>query len=800
MGTRDNKSGIETNIFPLINLENLTSKYKLCLVKGLNQGKDRNKDEIYKKVNSLVTKLSYKLQNPVTSIEENDEFFLVVRDDVNGLPEHIDVVRTRLHLMPSDEVFELDYTKRNPNNDRICLKFLQFILRKPLENDGRLWSPNSGRPFFDLRPYPISDRILQYRGFKPKVVVTHDGGLGICVDLTHKYTDINPLPTYLTREQFNKNIGRRFIYHFGHKWYEIKAEYHDEFDVSKATIDTGNGLVTLIDYIYSETDKPFPEELSNLPKDASVFGYYNNRGETRAAPTALCYQVFGSYDREMRKHHHKSKLPPHIRRKLILEYVNKHLKKLRFGDTSLKVSEKPLIAPAKKFFVPDFEFGNSQILSVKGTIDSRHASLDNLGATRLSMLKDGPGFYDNKPLGHHYLVLPFTVYNSYGDKFKKDLQYAVDKFFPQDNGYDPEIIFYDDRGEKIWVEQAAAIKQAVEKKCKKPGFAIVMIHHTEDRKLRDEDILAAAVMKELRKFDVFGSIIHTKFTQNCYQSFREQTGKLQYNVRTSMRNKLSGYLQGVALNKVLLNDLRTPFRLATKLHTDLTIGIDVKNNTVGFVIVGNKGANVRFESDVDQSEKEKLSFKRMKKCFRKILLDELEFAEDMLITLTVHRDGKFHQSEIYAIEAVIREQKQIGVLRDDFKITFLEIHKNSEVPLRLFDVITKDDGKDETWNPQVGYYYKANDQNGYICSTGRAFPRSGTVNPLHIKYIKGEMEFEKCLEDIYFLTTLTWTNPRDCLREPITVKLTDLYLSEEAGEYNENQLADAVEIFKEVRV
>lgn len=793
-------SGIETNIFPLLNLERLSSKYKLCLIKGLNQGKNRNKDEIYRKVNSLVTKMSYQLQIPVTSVEEKDEFFLAVRDDVKDLPDFVDVVRTRLHLEQSDEVFELDYSKRDPNNDRICIKFLQFLLRKPLERDRRLWSPNSGRPFFELEPFQVSEKIVRYTGFKPKVIVTHDGGLGLCVDVTHKYTAANPLPVYISRQQFNKFIGRRFIYHFGHKWYEVRAEYHEEYNVSKATIDTENGLVTLIDFIYSQTEKPFPEELLNLPTDAAVFGYYNNRGETRAAPAALCYQVFGPHDWEMKKYHHESILPPHERRNAIRRYVEKHLKNLRFGDTSLKISNEPLLAPAKKFVVPDLEFANSQILSVRGTKNARHASLDNFGETRLSMLKDGPGFYDSQPLGHHYLILPFTVYNSYGDKFKKDLQKTVDKLFPQENSYNPEVIFYDDRGEKIWCVQAAAIKEAVKKKCKKPGFAVVMIHKTEDQKLRDEDILAAAVMKELRQFEIYGSIIHTKFTRNCYKTFRGKNGNLQCQVRGSMQNKLSGYLQGVAINKVLLNDFRTPFRLSTKLHADLTIGVDVKNNTAGFVIVGKRGANVWFEFDFEQSEKEKISFKRMKKCFRKILRNELDFAEDVIINLVIHRDGKFHQCEIDAIEEIIREFKQIGLLPDDFKVTFLEIHKKSEVPFRLFDVFKQDRGKDKTWNPQVGYFYIANQQNGYVCSTGRAFPRKGTVNPLHVKYIKGEIDFEICLEDVYYLTILTWTNPRDCSREPITIKLTDRHLFEEAGEYNANQLADAEQLFSEVVV
>lgn len=793
-------SGIETNIFPLLNLESLSSKYKLYNIKGLNQGTQTNKDESYKRVNSLVTRLSYLLQIPVTYIKEGNQFFLVVRDDAEDLPEWIDVVRTRLYLEQLNETFDLNYAERTPNNDRICIKFLQFLLREPLGRDSRLWSPGAGRPFFDLAAYPLNDKILQHTGFKPRVVVTHDGGIGICVDITHKHTSKNPLPTYLSRREFSRLVNRHFIYHFGYKWYQIKAEYLDQLNVSQSTIDTEKGLVTTIDFIYANTEKPFPKDLLNLPTDAAVIGYHNNRGGERKAPAALCYQVFGPQDRIMKKHHRESILQPGERRNLIHRYVDEHLKDLRFGDTDLKVSSKPLTVQARKFVVPDFEYADSHVLSVRGTKGAQHVSLDNLGATRAALLKDGPGFFDSRPLDYHYLVIPYTVANSYGEKFTEDLKAMVDRLFPQESGFNPQIVIYDDRGEKIWVEQAAAIKVAVKKHCQKEGFAVVMIHTTEDRKLRDEDTLAAAVMKELHELKIFSTVIHTSFTKNCYKFGRGKDGKPYCKVRDNQRNRLAGYVQGVALNKILLNNFRTPFRLATKLHADLTIGIDVKNHTAGFVIVGKRGESVRFDWDFLQADKEKISFKRMKNRFKKILNEEMDYSQDILENIAVQRDGKFFEDEIAAIEEAVSEMKQLGILPQDLKITFLEIHKKSEAPFRFFEVNKQDYGRDHVWNPQVGYYYISSEQNGYVCSTGRAFRRKGTVNPLHVKYVKGELEFEKCLEDIYFLTTLTWTNPRDCSREPITIRLTDRYLNEEAGEYSKNDLIDAFEALKEVSV
>ena len=49
---------------------------------------------------------------------------------------------------------------------------------------------------------------------------------------------------------------------------------------------------------------------------------------------------------------------------------------------------------------------------------------------------------------------------------------------------------------------------------------------------------------------------------------------------------------------MLLTNEKWPFVLATPLHADLTVGIDVKQNTAGFTVVGRLGNNVRREGHV----------------------------------------------------------------------------------------------------------------------------------------------------------------------------------------------------------
>jgi hypothetical protein len=56
----------------------------------------------------------------------------------------------------------------------------------------------------------------------------------------------------------------------------------------------------------------------------------------------------------------------------------------------------------------------------------------------------------------------------------------------------------------------------------------------------------------------------------------------------------------------------------------------------------------------------------------------------------------------------------------------------------------------------------------------------------------------KYLEDLYALTTLAWTQPGDGTRYPITIKINDLILSSEAGEYDTDVLEFAALSAEEV--
>ena len=144
------------------------------------------------------------------------------------------------------------------------------------------------------------------------------------------------------------------------------------------------------------------------------------------------------------------------------------------------------------------------------------------------------------------------------------------------------------------VRQGREILRAVQEHCTKPGYAVVMTTTSMTGASAARIRLAALVLRELReKFDLASAVMHSAMGQECYYLENSRNGQPQYKVRSDRRGKFDGYLRNVALNKVLSTNERWPFVLATPLHADVIVGIDVKHHTAGFTVVGKHGSQVR---------------------------------------------------------------------------------------------------------------------------------------------------------------------------------------------------------------
>ena len=782
-------AGLETNVYPILNLNELSARYRLYKIRGLRKG-----GEYYQNRQEIGKKMSIKHQTPATVVDIDETPHLVLRDDVTAVPKKMSLVRGIAYFDRLDNVFPLDFTKRDPVIDTICLRFLRFAIQNALNSRRELWQPGRGRPFFERTPQ-ISDDVAIFSGFSVRPVIAPNGGIGLCVDCTSKFVSKRPLPMKMTADTFRRYRQQHFIYHFGVDWYDVRLDDLADVNVSEDTVSTDTGQVPLINYIIQRVRKPIPPELASLPHDASVAYYMNNSGETRAVPTGLCYQVLDTRHRNVQRYQNKVTLSPMERHQRIQKYVEQLLMRLRFGNdgTIIRVSKTSVRIPQRMFQIPDYEFGNGYKLSVRSSPDADRVSLGQIGRKRRDLLQDrNAGFYRSDPLDQpQYLVLPESVYESWGRQYVDDLRQAVSKLFPHSSDtllgkpYKPEIVTYSDFKPRTFVDQGKAILETVRERNPRTGCALVMVHHVKDKKIREHDELSAMVVNRLfKEFGIRAAVNHSRMGSECYELV---DGDSNYRIRQDKYRKLLPYLTNVALNKILLVNERWPFVLGTPLHADITVGIDVKGNTAGFTLVNRRG-NIIHPYCKPSRQKEKLTTEQVSHEFARLVRREAQAIESLARNIVVHRDGRSYESEIEGLRRAMEILRQDGTIDPDAKLTVLEVAKTSPAPLRLFSVVQDRQGNTRVSNPQVGCYYMPSEDEAYLCTTGNPFKHPGTSKPIHVLRVEGEMPLVECLEDFYSLSTLTWTRPEDCTRDPITIKLTDRYLGEDASEYDDDAL------------
>ena len=774
---------IETNFFEILNLAELESQYRRYRIKGLTSSQvdyDRN-------VQVLIRDLSHILKSPVTVTEDEGQLYLIVSVESGDPPSPFQVSNTTAYFEPTPEITTLDYINPTPDTEQICLRFLQFMINGLFHHGRRYWQPSSGYPQFEREPVLSKEGVDIYRGYSVRVAYSGTSGFGVCVDVTHKYVSHNPLPAGLTQSAFANLRGTRCVYHYGLAWYEIRPMFYSDLTVSEHLLKLDDrGATSLFDFIISNAPKPFPRDVTGLSPDSPAVGYLTSNGETRHAAAALCYPVLGTADSRVSRIHRDTILPPHQRRSLIKAFVSDSLAGIDSANLRVRVSSDAVTVPKRVFVPPDVEFGHGVVLSVRGTPDSSSVSLENLGQERLGSLRDPEvGPYSRKPMDRQYFVVPRSVAESYGPAFIRDLKAEVNALYDQEVPYSPTIIEYDDGVEKTFVAQANAILGAVETAGLEPGYGIVMIHEV-GRGRGEHDQLAAMLMTKLREQELFVSIIHTKVPGESYRLNQHPSNGPAYAATPQKRGRLNGYLRNVAINKVLLTNERWPFVLSTPLNADLTIALDVQNNTACFTLLGKSGPSIRTEISYSR-DKEKLAQAHVRKVLLDILRQETSLGIDEVENIMLLRDGRWFKSEINGIKDAIATLHSEGLMKGT-SVSFVEIPKTSALSFRLFDVETQNGCRSRVENPGLGQYHVLNGRSAYICSTGREYLRQGTAQPLNVRYVGGTMPFDRVLEDIYAQTCLALTRPEGCSRLPFSLRLTDIRLAEHAGDYDQDAL------------
>lgn len=796
----------ETNIFSIENLKELSANYFLFEIVGLTASSDEENDDFDINVQYIKKSLSYKLKHPVTIITRDKKPVLVIRAEteiVNQLPQefkvkHGDVV----HFRKIEQPFSLDFVNYTPSTRDIISRFIQFDTQSELNKYEGLWQPGSGDGFFNITAKVQKEHVGIFTGFYSRVLELPGKGFGFAIDITKKYIATRPLRYHWTREQFQKQrIDKsHFVYQYGNKRYEIKPKQLSDFTVSqyKFERESGGKMVTLLEDIQEKFGPSMPPEVANLPDDASVLLYKTNDGRERAAVAALCYRVFDTEDPVVQQLHFHSIIRPFERRRLIRIIHNNFFGKLMYGSIPLRVNKIPLQIDKIKFIAPDILFGNEVTVSVRNTPDAQAVTIAQLGQKRKAMLVDkDAGFYTNRPFETQYYIIPQTIYNMFGNdtQFLGSLKQEVNRMHPTESGWDPIVITYDDRGKKNAVAIGFEILQKMEERIKKGsgGYAVIMLPSGVEKEKRQHDDLAALVVSEcIDEYKIMASIMHSDTLEECF-AYNSNNGQRAYYVKPPLKGKYKGYIRGVAINQVLLNNERWPFVLHTPLHADLTIGIDVKRHVAGFTFIDKYSTNILTKWDKSENS-ERLREGKIITMLTKYIAIQARHSTEPIKKIVIHRDGRLFSTEKKGIKKAIEILQTKGSLPADVSVSLVEIPKHSIIQLRLFEVLNEYevlqemDDNGSTLNPEIGSWMPINDGEAFLCSTGREYEHDGSSNPLYVKYLSGSLSLAQIMEDIYFLTCLPYTKPDDCSRYPLTIKITDRRINILGGSYDLEQL------------
>ncbi len=777
------RTELTTNIFPISNLDQLATSFTLFRVRGLNS----KQPEYHTNRSHIELALKRVTHSSVVLYEDHGEVIAAIHGDTKDVPKSMALVRCQVQIEPLNTEREIRFDSNDLADQPFCLSVLHFLVQGYLGRNRTLWQLGSARPFLPKQPTKSSGAISLYRGFSVRPCALPDGGFGLVVDAKSHLQYREPLPLYIDRNHYRRFDGCHVVYHYSeHSWYEVRLSNFSDLTISQVQISIpGAASESLLDHLRRIGGRPLPREVAELPEDASVVGYYNNASQLRHMPAALCYQVASMAHPDARRLEKTFKPSPSDRLQLSEQFRDDYLSSIDHDGFKVETYRDSLVANRATFRVPDLRFGNDTVLTVDPTReDAVRVSVNDWGPTRLDLLRDpSAGFLDRQPLGCQFVIVPESMMDSYGSEFLRTVERTTQSMFPQDRPFKPKIISYNDRGKKTPIDQGIRIVEAAKAHCGDFGHALVIVHSVDGPFNGGEDQLAALVIRELQKIGIVAAVSHTDVPSRCYQQSRSKDGNVSYIVPTQKRGLLQGYVRGLVLNKILLNNERWPFALDRRLHADITIGVDVKHNTAGLLLVGPTAEFIRPVCSTSR-RREKLSRDQLAAEVYDLVSAEASHIESPIQNIMIHRDGRLFADEQSGIHDAIEKLRNDRVLDHSAELTIIEIHKTSSLPFRLFDIVS-DGNTVNVLNPKHGDYAIFGDT-GFVCTTGQPFRQSGSVRPLQIVKLEGPMSVQCCLEDLFRLSCLAFTKPDDCSRVPVTLRLLDRRLGDEATEYDED--------------
>jgi hypothetical protein len=708
------------------------------------------------------------------------------RRPVLALPESLTLSKTDYCLSPDVARLKPLYQKRtcsplaqDPQDRRMALAFVGWQLRAPFFRNPRFWASSSSM-YFSKTPlnFKHNERDIDvYRGFGFRIAIV-DGRLCVWVKLAHRYAESRWLLDAYDLGQIQQLLRMRHVlYHYGQQWFPVQIlgisgkSIKDQVFVPEGATRPTN----VFDYTLKDVGEAGRRTawVSALHQDSPAIAYrYPRNDKKRNGAAALCKLLVQTEDPRMGSVHRWSIVDPQRRIEETCQVVKEYLQGSRLGDTPIAVADEPMTTRRKVFPVPAQVFGQDKTLVVGRDEARGEVSLRDIGRARWDHLLDPQGGVAvSPPLDAQYLVGPASldrqIIEDLQGRFEKTARSLLNRSFNFSR-----IIYADDK-KRTLKQQIDAIIAAIEEARVRSGRGLLILPANADASLHN------LLKRRLRDKFQFQCLDAAKVRD--FYDLSPRNGRAAYVVRESLASRFKSYVRYATMGLLLVNR-QCPWVLADGTHYDMYIGVDVLHHTAAFTFVSQGGRSCHTKL-VESQQSEKLSRAKVRSVLLEFLRAELADGTAVPKSIVLRRDGRSYRSEWLGLEHAVAELVKEGRLPSDVATGMVEVHKSNSEGIRLVE--ETNDGAIR--NPTIGAWKELDEDEGVVCTTGFPFRFSGTVNPLLVRIVAGDLNLEYALQDTFDLSQLCWPVPDRCMRLSVDLKLCDDNLRNSAAAADDDE-------------
>lgn len=767
------------NLYKITNLSDLDFSYKLV---EFDLPSVDGKEELYnKQLQKIAQKVSSVTGGPAAILKRDGKMYIAIPADRNLREMKVDVTPFNVSVKMLADVYHIQSSSITADNIDVVQKFLEFEIRRQLTNNNQLWKLNTSQFFLKKPVYSNEESNIEiYGGFTYKLVRLADDNFYICLDLTSKYIDKHYLSHYVNETNENtvgaRYRGRRFLYLNGDDWYTTEVvgfgkkikEHEFSFDGKTHNV---------FDYISNKTNNHQFDAVSLMkPTDVTMLYKYPGRSmEPHNGASSLAKMLYSTNDNEVKALHRYSIKDPSRRFDAIGKNISRYFQNITFNRKPLNISASPVVEQVRSFPMPELKYNNDRILKIGHYSTGASAPLREFGSERKQYIIEN-GVLNKSSFDEQFLIVPDYLNKELVEAFKKNAEWQIKKLAPAFVSF--KVIRYKVRENQAATYQIQEIEKVLQQQNALSGFALFVfpdVSFDSRRHIKNfHDCLKSKFYPGLKVQCASASKIKSFFMPFTSNSSRV----MEYKVPEDKKPRFRSYLFNLVMEHLIVNR-KWAFALATNLHYDIYVGVDVHERYAGFTFFFKNGENIFFfPEQVAKKNKSQRAEKLKAGLLYKMIYDKLKLFIPKYAAnpngIVIVRDGRSFGEEEKALSSVIESLASDGIVNKvTLKSGVIDLHKQSAVPLR---VAYQTNSYNNLENPIAGAYQLFDTTEGFIYNTGFPFQIPGTAKPLHLSLKAGDVEFIKVMEDVFCQSMMAFSAPDRSNSLPVTIKLIDTLL------------------------